>query len=156
MSDAALVWGNPCDIYCFPLPFCSFCLLVLFSAHFTWQQLRPAAASSSLLLAGCTGCLQAQLDHASTLELSIQEMSWEWHEIGAHLQQPAAGAAGRLTCHKSGRQTTSQNMRGPSVWKAASSSQHGKHKSSSICTQCLCCTACITPTAPCYEGSPQL
>lgn len=89
---------------------------------------------SSLFLAGCTECLQAQLALAAALDLSIQGMSWEWHETGAHLQQPAAGAAEGLTCHKSGRQTTRQKTLGPSVWKAASSSQHGKHKSSSICT----------------------
>jgi len=47
-------------------------------------------------------------------------MSWEQRESGAHLQQPAAGAADRLTCHKSGRQTTRQKALGASAWKAAS------------------------------------
>lgn len=107
---------------------------------------------SSLLLAGCTGCLQAQLAFVATLDLSIQGMPWEWLEMGAHLQQPAAGAAEGLTCHKSGRQTTKQNTLGPSVWKAASSSQHSEHKRSSVFTKHLCHTACIIPTASCQKG----
>lgn len=155
-------WCSPCmerSMWHVLLPTATAQLLlscpVFCTFHMAAAQTSPLHLSS-LLLAGCTGYLQAQLDRASTLELSIQEMSWEWHERGAHLQQPAAGAAERLSCHKSGRQTTSQNMQGPSVWKATSSSQRSKHESSSICTQHLSHTACITPTAPCYEGSPQL
>lgn len=59
--------------------------------------------------------LQAHLALTAAWDWNIQEMSWEWHEMGAHLQEPAAGAVEGLTCHKSGRQTTRQKTLGPSV-----------------------------------------
>ena len=72
------------------------------------------------LLTGCAGCLRAQPALTAAWDLSILRTSWEWHETGAHLQQPAAGAVEGLTRHKSGRQMTRRKTLGPSVWKAAS------------------------------------
>lgn len=57
--------------------------------------------------------LQAHLALTAALDWNIQETSWEWFKMRAHLQQPAAGAVEGMTCHKSGRQTTRQKTTAP-------------------------------------------